>query len=78
MPLSLLHQLARVALPVSLTDGADVDSVRMLALAGHVKADIPRPVRTLRGYHQPPATVVAITPLGQRMIERFPREPEAA
>ncbi|WP_295529379.1 hypothetical protein [uncultured Pseudacidovorax sp.] len=78
MTLSLLHRLATTQLPVSLTEGRDVDAVRMLTLAGHVQAVIPRPVRTLVGYHQPPATVTAITPLGRQMIERFPRETEAA
>ena len=54
-------------------DGADVDALRVLSLAGHVKATIPRPVRTLDGYDQPPATVTAITALGQSMMKRFPR-----
>lgn len=78
MTLSLLHRLASTQLPVSLTEGGDIDAVRMLALAGHVQAQVPRPVRTLRGHHQPPATVSAITPLGRQMIERFPREAEVA
>jgi hypothetical protein len=38
-----------------------------------VKATSPRPVRTMDGYEQPPATVVAITPLGRSMMKRFPR-----
>lgn len=78
MTLSLLHRLAAAQLPVSLTGGTDVDAVRMLALAGHVQAVIPRPVRTLTGHHQPPATVSGITPLGRQMIERFPREAAVA
>ncbi len=73
MPLELLHRLALQTLPISVTEGDDVDAVRMLALAGHVRADIPKPVRTLNGHHQPPATVTAITPLGWQMIQRFPR-----
>lgn len=74
MSIELLHRLARETLPVAVTDGEDVDAVRLLALAGHVRADIPRPVRTLSGYHQPPATVTALTALGHQMVERFPRE----
>lgn len=72
MSIKLLHRLARKGLPVTVTDGEDVDAVRLLALAGHVRADIPRPVRTLSGFHQPPATVTAITALGWQMIDRFP------
>ncbi len=53
-------------------DGCDVDALRVLRLAGHVKAVIPKPVRTLDGYGQPPAEVTAITALGRQMIERFP------
>jgi len=68
----LLHQLAQAQLPVNLFSGEEVDRLRVLQLAGHVKAVIPLPVRTLQGYDQPPATVQAVTPLGQRMIRRFP------
>jgi len=73
MPIELLHRLARERLPISVTAGEEVDDVRLLALAGHVRAQIPRPVRTLSGYHQPPATVTTITALGRQMLERFPR-----
>ncbi|MFT4267147.1 MAG: hypothetical protein QM586_07985 [Xenophilus sp.] len=73
MPLELLHRFAREALPVAVTEGGDVDAVRILALAGHVRADIPKPVRTLHGYCQPPAMVLSVTALGQQMIQRFPR-----
>jgi hypothetical protein len=69
----LLHQLAQAKLPVNLFSGEDVDSLRVLQLAGHVRATIPLPVRTLSGYDQPPATVVAITPLGFQMLRRFPQ-----
>ncbi|MGJ7489502.1 hypothetical protein [Variovorax sp. ZT4R33] len=72
MSLRLLHQLAQVALPVNLFSGEEVDHLRVLRLAGHVKATIPLPVRTLYGYDQPPATVEAVTPQGQRMLRRFP------
>ncbi|MCU4118777.1 hypothetical protein [Variovorax sp. N23] len=72
MSLLLLHQLAQASLPVNLFSGKEVDSLRVLHLAGHVKATIPLPVRTLHGYDQPPATVEAITPLGHWMLRRFP------
>jgi hypothetical protein len=70
--LLLLHQLAQAALPVNLFSGEEVDGLRVLYLAGHVKATIPLPVRTLHGYDQPPATVEAVTPQGLRMLRRFP------
>lgn len=72
MSLLLLHRLAQAALPVNLFSGEEVDGLRVLYLAGHVKATIPLPVRTLYGYDQPPATVEAVTPLGRRMLRRFP------
>ncbi|NGM89932.1 hypothetical protein G5B35_21795, partial [Parapusillimonas sp. SGNA-6] len=53
--------MAEQDLPVAVNQGSDVDAVRVLSLAGHVKATIPKPVRTLDGYDQPPATVMAIT-----------------
>jgi len=72
MSMELLHRLARYALPIAVVEGEDVDGVRFLVLAGHVRAEVPRPVRTLNGYHQPPATVHAITSLGRQMLRRFP------
>jgi len=70
--LALLQRLARKSLPITVTGGANIDALRVLTLAGHVAATIPRPLRTLSGYDQPPATVHAITPLGRRMLRRFP------
>ena len=72
MSLTLLHQLAQATLPVNLFSGEEVDRLRVLSMAGHVRATIPLPVRTLYGYDQPPATVEAVTPLGLRMLRRFP------
>jgi len=71
--LNLLHLLSEHTLPIAVAGGADIDALRVLSLAGHVTAVIPRPVRTLTGYDQPPATVKAITPLGRKMLRRFPR-----
>ena len=75
MSLFLLHKLSLVELPVALSVGDDVDGLRILKMAGHVKAEIPPPVRTLSGYDQPPAVVLSITPLGRRMLDRFPVRP---
>ena len=72
MSLTLLQKLSMTELPVAVTDGSDVDGLRILKMAGHVRADIPSPVRTLTGYQQPPALVIAITALGRQMLERFP------
>jgi len=71
--LNLLHILSENTLPIAVVGGGDIDALRVLSLAGHVTAVIPRPVRTLTGYDQPPATVKAITPLGRKMLRRFPR-----
>lgn len=78
MSLVLLHKLSLVELPVAISVGDDVDGLRILKMAGHVKAQIPPPVRTLSGYDQPPAVVLAITPLGRRMLDRFPVTPGGA
>jgi hypothetical protein len=69
----LLHRLARAELPVAVSSGEEVDLVRVLNYAGHVKAMVPAPVRTLTGYDQPPATVLSITRLGKTMLNRFPQ-----
>lgn len=68
----LLHRLAAEELPVAVAGGADIDALRVLSMAGHVKATIPKPMRTLDGYAQPPATVNEITSLGRTMLKRFP------
>ena len=74
MLLRLLHRLTQEELPVSFPRGGEVDAVRVLMLAGHVRAEIPRPLRTLDGgHHQPPATVVEVTPLGRRTVRRLAR-----
>lgn len=70
--MTLLHRLAAQELPIAVTTGAQVDAVRVLSLAGHVKATIPKPIRTLDGYEQPPAIVNEITSLGRSMLRRFP------
>jgi hypothetical protein len=71
--MTLLQRLSEETLPVAVTEGSLIDALRVLRLAGHVSATIPRPIRTLSGYEQPPATVDAITPMGRRLLKRFPR-----
>ena len=77
MSLVLLHKLSLVELPVAVAVGDDVDGLRILKMAGHVRAEIPPPVRTLSGYDQPPAVALAITPLGRQMLQHFPLHPSA-
>lgn len=71
--LTLLHRLSEETLPIAVSGGKNIDALRVLTLAGHVSATIPRPLRTLTGYDQPPATVSAITRLGWQMLRKFPR-----
>lgn len=73
MALTLLHRLSEETLPIAVSKGEHIDALRVLTLAGHVLATIPRPIRTLTGYDQPPAIVNAITALGRQMLRRFPR-----
>ena len=64
MPIALLHRLAKLELPTVLHDPNDVENVRILVLAGHVKAQIHSVGRSLKYF----AIVVGITPLGQLML----------
>ncbi|VWX63652.1 conserved hypothetical protein [Burkholderiales bacterium 8X] len=57
---------------MAVAGGANIDAVKILSLAGHIRAHIPRPVRTLTGFSQPDATVLELTPLGRSMLKRFP------
>lgn len=72
MSFLLLHKLAKLSLPAAVTSGEEIDGLRILSLAGLVKADIPPPQRTLTGYDQPPGTALEITRLGRSMLHRFP------
>jgi len=70
----MLHKLASQALPATVVGGAPVDAVRVLVLAGLVKATIPKPKRTADGYERPTASVTEITYMGRSMLNRFPAE----
>ncbi|MET0542504.1 MAG: hypothetical protein ABWZ88_12170 [Variovorax sp.] len=72
MSFKLLHRLSREKFPVYLTDGEDIDMLRVLILAGLAKGEIAPPVRTLTGHAQPPAAVTEITRIGRMMASRFP------
>lgn len=56
-----------------MVNGSEIDALRILVLAGHVRADIPAPLRTLGGHHQPPATVSEVTDRGRRLARRLAR-----
>ena len=73
MSLKLLHRLLHEKLPVHLNDGADIDLLRVMILAGLAKGAISPPVRTLSGHVQPPAVVTEITRIGRMMASRFPQ-----
>lgn len=72
MSLKLLHRLKNEKLPVHLTDGADIDMLRVMILAGLARGTIAAPVRTLSGHIQPPAVVTEITRIGRMMASKFP------
>ena len=67
MSISLLHALADVQLPMTI-EGECVDEVLILAMAGHLVAEVAAPVRTPMGWRNPSANVRAITHLGWRML----------
>ncbi|MET0208160.1 MAG: hypothetical protein ABW220_03915 [Burkholderiaceae bacterium] len=54
-----------------MVDDEEVEAVRVLVMAGHAKASVPEPIRTLSGHDQPPAVVTEITALGRVFLERF-------
>ena len=73
MPIALLHRIARERLPLVVVREEDVDFIRILVLAGHLKAAISPPITTYAAaVDPPPAVVTAITPLGRQMLECFP------
>jgi len=78
MPISLLQELAKKQLPVTIEGGDVVDSVQILILAGHVIAEVAEPVRTPLGWICPRAVVKAITRSGQRMLKVRPPQQSAA
>ncbi|MBT2322351.1 hypothetical protein J7E62_08350 [Variovorax paradoxus] len=70
----MLHQLASQALPANIVGGEQVDSIRVLVLAGLVQAAVSTPKRRFDGFDEPTATVTAITYMGRSMLKRFPAD----
>ena len=72
MPMKLLAYLFEEAMPARLTEPAELRKLRVLSVAGHVHASIPLPYITLEGqWHQDPATVHQVTPLGHKVLRYF-------
>jgi len=75
MTISMLQRIAQERLPIRIEGSEGVDSVRILAMAGHVLADVAAPVRTPLGWLSESAIVRAVTPAGRRMLRvRFPAQ----
>ncbi|MGK6307332.1 hypothetical protein [Variovorax sp. DT-64] len=76
-PLELLYRLANTRLPIRVVDDGEIETLRILKLAGSIKAAIPEAMHPAGGLHrsqrQLPATVDEITRLGRTMLERFAR-----
>jgi hypothetical protein len=73
MSISLLQELANEQFPFTV-EGGYVDSVQILALAGHVVAEVATPVRTPLGWVSQRAVVKEITSSGRRMLQaRLPQ-----
>lgn len=69
MPVELLKVIAKKPLPLTITDPADIDKLRVLRAAGHVVAMLPMP-----NVEQAFARVLHITPEGWKVIAS--EEPE--
>lgn len=68
MSISLLQAIANEQLPVTIEGAECVDSVQILAMAGHVIADVADPVRTPMGWVSQSAVVKEITRTGRRTL----------
>lgn len=72
MPLALLHRIAHYHLPLVLTTDTDIQAIRLLIQAGHVKAAMQVTLDPWGGGPQPGIVVTAITPAGRAALERGP------
>ena len=72
MPIELLAHLADVGVPTTLTERTHIYKLAVLVSTGHVYASISIPRYDVDGsWHQDPATVHMITPLGYKMLRYF-------
>jgi hypothetical protein len=74
-PIDLLCRLANARLPIRIVDDGDIETLRILKLAGSIKAAIPEATRLPGGLNQShrqlPATVDEITTIGRSLLYRF-------
>ncbi|VTU22089.1 hypothetical protein [Variovorax sp. PBL-E5] len=71
MPMELLHRLANARLPSPIASRDEIEKLRRLDAAGHVKALIPAPHFDCDDcLRQDSATVFEITPRGLRALNR--------
>lgn len=69
MVAQLLQKLADAKLPLVIVDRAEIEKLRLIEAAGHIRAFIPCVhVDCDDCARQDPATVFEITPRGQRML----------
>ncbi|VTU18468.1 hypothetical protein H4CHR_00191 [Variovorax sp. PBS-H4] len=68
MPLALLHRIAHARFPHVLTNDADIEAVRVLILAGHVKAAMQVTLDPWGGGPQTGVVVRDITALGRMAL----------
>ena len=66
MPLELLQKISRKPLPLTVTDLAEIDKLRVLRAAGHIAVLLP-PVNA----EKPFARVLAITEEGREALRSF-------
>lgn len=64
MPIALLRRIADMQLPIMIDDPGEVECIQILVLAGHVNAKFHAADRGSMSF----ALIVAITPLGRRMM----------
>lgn len=74
-PTDLLHRLASARLPIRIVDDGDIETLRILKLAGSIKAATPEAMRLPGGLNLPqrqlPATADEITRIGRSLLSRF-------
>jgi hypothetical protein len=66
MPLELLREIAKKTLPLDVDNTADIDKLRVLHAAGHVKVEFADP--SSQNQH---AKVLAITAEGRAALQRL-------
>jgi hypothetical protein len=71
MPKALLHRIAHHRLPLVLTTDTDIQAVRLLIHAGHVKAAMQVTLDPCGGGPQVGIVVTELTAAGREVLEQF-------